>query len=333
VKAFITASFHPDGLARLRRHMEVVHEDWRVNQKIHFDGSKFAALIKQHQADVLIVEADLVHDEVLDACDLKLIACCRGDPINIGLERATAKGIPVLFAPGRNADAVADLTLAHMLCLARHVYTVNTLLKGGQMRFASTKDYLSVYGAYGGFELGGVTVGVVGFGAIGRAVTRRLQGFGSTILAYDPFVPADKMASGGARAVDLDTLMSDSDIVTIHCPEMPETFGLVSRARIERMKPGALFLNLARASIVDDDALYEAAHSGRIAGVALDVFRDEPVQPDNRFVQLPNCIVSPHLGGATRDVIRHQTEIIVDDIERHLRGERPAHIANPEVLR
>jgi len=332
VKALITASFHPDGLTRLRRHMEVVHDDWRVTQRIHFDGAKFATLIREQRADVLIVEADLVHEEVLDGCDLKLIGCCRGDPVNVGVERATAKGIPVLFAPGRNADAVADLTLAQMLCLARHVYTVNSLLKSGQMRFASTKDYLGVYGAYGGFELGGVIVGVVGFGAIGRAVARRLRGFGSTILAHDPFVPAEQMAALGVRSTDLDELMAQADIVTIHCPEVPETFGLINRARIESMKPGALFLNLARASIVDDDALYEAARSGRLGGVALDVFRDEPVQPDNRFVQLSNCLVTPHLGGATRDVVRHQTDLIVDGIELYLHGERPPHIANPEVL-
>ena len=331
MKALITASFHPDGLARLRRHMDVVHEDWRATQKIHFDGHKFAALIQRYQTDVLIVEADLVHEEVLDHCDLKLIGCCRGDPVNINLDLATAKGIPVLFAPGRNADAVADLTLAYMLALARHVYTVNHLLKSGQMTFGSTKDYLDVYGTYGGFELGGVTVGIVGFGAIGRAVARRLQGFGSTLLAFDPFISTEAMAALGAKHVDLDTLMSESDIVTIHCPEIPETFGLINRERIDRMKPGALFLNLARASIVDDDALYDAARSGRIAGVALDVFRDEPVRPDNRYVQLPNCLASPHLGGATRDVIRHQTELIVDGIERHLRGERPLHIANPNV--
>lgn len=332
MKAFITASFAPDGVARLRRRMEVVHEDWRTTGHIYFDGAQFAAAIQAHRADVLIVEADLVHEEVLDTCALTLIGCCRGDPVNIGLERATAKGIPVLFAPGRNADAVADLTLAHMLCLARHVYTVNMLLKTGQMRFSSAKDYLGVYGTYGGFELNGVTVGIVGFGAIGRAVARRLNGFGSALLVYDPFVSASAVQERGARLVDLDTLMTESDIVTIHCPELPETFGLISRERIERMKPGALFLNLARASIVDDDALYEAARSGRLAGVALDVFRDEPVQPDNRFVQLPNCLATPHLGGATRDVIRHQTDLIVDGIERYLRGERPHHLANPEVF-
>src|SRR5512140_3098129 len=104
MKALITATFHPDGLARLRHHMDVEYDDWRTSKRIYFDGQKFAARLREVGADVLIVEADLVHEEVIDHCPLRLIGCCRGDPINIGIERATIKGIPVLFTPARNAD-------------------------------------------------------------------------------------------------------------------------------------------------------------------------------------------------------------------------------------
>src|SRR5215470_5282851 len=128
MRALITASFHPDGLARLRRHMEVEHEDWRASKRIYFDGQKFAARISAARADVLIVEADLVHDDVIDVCPLRLIGCCRGDPINVAVDHATARGIPVLFAPARNADAVADLTVGYMLALARSICMVNHLL-------------------------------------------------------------------------------------------------------------------------------------------------------------------------------------------------------------
>jgi phosphoglycerate dehydrogenase-like enzyme len=332
MKALITATFHPDGLARLRRHMDVEYDDWRTSKRIYFDGQAFAARIQSSGADVLIVEADLVHEEVLDTCPLRLIGCCRGDPINIGIERATARGIPVVFAPARNADAVADLTLGFMLALARHIYTVNSLIKQGQMRFESTKDYLSAYETYGGFELGGVTVGIVGFGAIGRGVARRLHGFGSEVLAYDPYVTLDVFARDHATPVSLDELLQRCDILTIHCPEMPETVGLIGPDRVRRLKRGAYVLNLARAAIIDDDALYAALKDGHLAGAALDVFRDEPLQPDNRFVQLPTVLVSPHLGGATRDVVRHQTDMVVDGIEAILRGERPQHIVNPEAL-
>src|SRR4029077_6825068 len=131
-------------------------------------------------------------------CDLKLIGCCRGDPINIAIERAPARGIPVLFAPARNAYAVADLTVAYMLAVARNIYPVNAMYKQGDVQFQHASDYLEMYQRYGGFELGGVTVGIVGFGAIGRGVARRLQGFGSRVLAYDPYAPADAFAADHA---------------------------------------------------------------------------------------------------------------------------------------
>lgn len=332
MKALITASFTPEGIRRLEQHMPVVHEDWRAKHSIYFDGAEFARRIADVGADVLIVEADLVHDEVLTAVPLRLIGCCRGDPINIGVERATALGIPVLFAPGRNADAVADLTMGFMLALARHIYTVNALLKSGQMTFTATRDYLDIYNTYGGFELGGVTVGVVGFGAIGRRVVRRLRAFGSRILVYDPFVSAEAVRDADAEPRALDDLVREVDILTLHCPDTPENYGLISAERIAAMKPGAYLLNLARAAIVDDEALYAALRDGRLAGAALDVFADEPVRPENRYVRLPNVLVAPHLGGATRDVVRHQTEMIVDGVEAWLRGERPRHIVNPTVL-
>lgn len=332
MKALITASFHPDGLARLRRMMEVVYDDWRVSKRIYFDGETFAARIRDAGANVVIVEADLVHDDVIDACDLKLIGCCRGDPVNIGIARATARGIPVLFAPARNADAVADLTLAYMLAMARNIFTVNTLLKGGQMRFERTADYLEVYERYGGFELGGVTVGIVGFGAIGRGVAQRLAGFGTRLLAYDPHVAPEVFKTYHTEPVPLDALLPQADILTVHCPDLPDTQGLIGAEQIRALKPGAYVLNLARAAVVDEDALYAALTDGHLAGAALDVFREEPLQTDNRFVALPNVLVSPHLGGATRDVVRHQTDLIVDGIEAYLHGQRPRHMVNPEVL-
>ncbi len=331
MRALITASFHADGLERLRRHMDVVHEDWRETKHIHFDGVQFAERIRAAGAEVVIVEADLLREEVLDTCALRLIGCCRGDPINIALERATELKIPVIFAPARNADAVADLTLAFMLSLIRHVYEVNAAVKSGAMRFASTRDYLDVYGRYGGFELGSATVGIVGLGAIGQRVARRARAFGAPVLAHDPVASDAAFAEAGAERRDLDAMLAETDILTIHCPELPSTFQLIGRQQLQRLKPGSYLLNLARASIVDDDAAYEALSSGHLAGAAFDVFRDEPLQPENRFARLPNVLVSPHLGGATRDVVRHQTEMVVDGIEAWLRGERPRHLANPDV--
>jgi phosphoglycerate dehydrogenase-like enzyme len=220
-----------------------------------------------------------------------------------------------------------------MLALARHIYTVNFLLKSGQMTFDGTGDYLTAYERYGGFELGGITVGVVGFGAIGRRVVARCRSFGSRVLVYDPFVDAAAVTAAGAEPASLDATVAGADMLTLHCPDTPENYGLINAARIASMKRGAYFLNLARAAIVDDDALFAALRDGHLAGAALDVFADEPVRPENRYVKLPNVLVSPHLGGATRDVVSHQSDMIVADIEAWLAGRRPTYLVNPEALR
>ena len=329
MRAFITASFHPAARARLERHMEVAHEDWRVRQAIYFDGSKFAERIRLLGADVLIVEADLVHAEVLERCPLRMIGCCRGDPVNIDLELATRKGIPVFHTPGRNADAVADITLAFMLMLARHLPQVAETFRGAGLAFERAGDFLEMYNRFTGVELGGQTVGLVALGAVGREVAARLRAFKARVLAYDPYV---RQPPEGVELTGLEELLRASDFVSLHAPVTAETQNLVSRERLALMKPSAYFINTARAALTDEDALYEMLVAGRLAGAALDVLQNEPLQGGNRFLSLPNVIVTPHLGGATHDVVRHQSDIVVDAIESYLRGERPRWIANPEVL-
>jgi D-3-phosphoglycerate dehydrogenase len=330
MKALITASFDPAARSRLGRHMDVVHEDWKERQSIYFDGALFARRILEVGADVLVVEADLVHAEVLDACPLTMIGVCRGDPINVDLERATQKGIPVFHTPGRNADAVADLTLAFMLALLRHLPAVWATYRGGEAtRIEQASDYLEMYTRFTGVELGGLTVGLVGLGAVGREVAARLAGFKSRILAYDPYV---QEPPPGIVLGDLDTVLRESDIVSLHAPVTPETRGLLSAERLALMKPTAFLVNTARAALTDEDALYERLRAGTLAGAALDVLAEEPLQPGNRFLALSNVIVTPHLGGATADVTRHQSDIVVEAMERWLRGERPRWIANPAVL-
>jgi autoinducer 2 (AI-2) kinase len=329
MRALITASFDPAAKARLARHMDVVHEDWKARNQIYFDGTAFARRINEVGADVLIVEADLVHAEVLDACRLVLIGCCRGDPVNVDLALATEKGIPVFHAPGRNADAVADLTLGFMLMLVRHLPAIQWAYHGGgAQRVAEARDFLELYKRFTGRELGGLTVGLVGLGAVGREVAARLVPFKARILAYDPYV---REPPPGVTPVALEELLDRSDVVSLHAPVTPETTGLLSRERLGRMKTTAFLVNTARAALTDEDALYEMLRAGRLAGAALDVLAREPLQPDDRFLTLENVVVTPHVGGATVDVVRHQSEIVVEAIERHLRGERPRWVANPAV--
>jgi autoinducer 2 (AI-2) kinase len=332
VKAFLTASFDAASLARLEKLMPVHVEDWRVTKNLFFDGAQFAKRLREEGCDVVIVEADLVHREVLDAVDLKIIGACRGEPVNVDIRLATEKGIPVFHTPARNADAVADLTLCFMLTLARHVYDAVSFVKGGQNRFSGAGDFLKMYEAMTGVELYGRTVGLVGFGAIGQRVARRALAFGAHVVAYDPFVPEATFDEIGARRAELDDVLRAADFLTIHVPDVPQTKGMLGAREIGLLKEGAYFINTARAAAVEEEPLYQAIAAKRIRAAAMDVFWSEPVQPDNRFVQLPNVIATPHIGGATVDVIAHQGEMMCESIEAYLRGDRPPYVANPEVL-
>jgi autoinducer 2 (AI-2) kinase len=332
MKAFITAEFHESGLELLKPFMEVHCEGWRTAHKIYFDGEEFAQKINEVGADVLIVEADLVHEEVFSSCTLRIIGCCRGDPLNIMADIATQKGIPILYTPGRNADAVADLTLGFMLCLARNIHLVSTLLRRGRMHFESEKDILAVYNQYGGFELGGCTVGLLGLGAVGKKVAQRLRAFGTEILVYDPYVDQEVLKDVNAEQVSLEDLMERSDIVSLHAALTDETQRILGKDLIARMKPTAYIVNTARSFLIDEKALLAALREGNIAGAALDLLDEEPIQEDNPFLRLDTVIVTPHIGGATRDVVRHQSKMVASDIVRYLKGERPLHIWNPEVL-
>src|SRR5947199_7930644 len=284
MRALVTASFDDAAKARLARHMEVVHEDWKERRSIYFDGAEFARRIREVGADVLIVEADLVHAEVLEAVPLKMIGCCRGDPVNIDLELATRKGIPVFHAPGRNADAVADLTLAFLLMLARHLGPVHDAFRAGGVRITGAGDFLALYNRFTGVELGGRTVGLVALGAVGREVAARLLPFKARVLAYDPYV-ADPPP--GVELCPLDDLLRRSDFVSLPAPVTPESRHLVSRERLALMKPTAYFVNTARAALTDEDALHAMLRDGRLAGPALDVPAAQPPLPRHPFLRLP----------------------------------------------
>ena len=223
----------------------------------------------------------------------------------------------------------SDLTLGFMLSLCRHLHEIEAYYRGGATRIEGAGDFLALYNRFTGRELNGLTIGLVGLGAVGREVAARLLAFKARVLAYDPHLAT---FPAGVERVDLDDLLRAADIVSLHAPVTADTTGLLSRAKLELTKPGALVVNTARAALTDEDALYELLRSGRLGGAALDVLAAEPLQPGNRFLELPTVIVTPHVGGATVDVVRHHSEQVVDAIERHLRGERPRWIANPAVL-
>jgi len=333
MKALITAPFSESAIERLKKHMDVKYENWRKTNILYQDPKDYIKKIKQEGADVLITEGDEIDREVMEECDIKIIGVCRGDPVNVDIESATKKGIPVFYTPHRNADAVADLTIALMLSQLRKLIQIDRTLRSGKFYVDTAEALTEMFERFKGTELGNKVVGIVGFGAIGYRVAKRLRfGFGCKILVYDPYTDERLIKEVDGKRVDLHTLLKESDIVTIHAKLTEETIGMIGKKEIELMKPTAYLFNTARSAIVDEDALFEALKNKRIAGAGLDVFDVEPVDSDNRFLQLDNVTVTPHIGGMTIETEERHSMMIVEDIERYLKGERPKYIKNPEIL-
>lgn len=261
--------------------------------------------------DIIAVHVAPVTRSVIDAApNLKLIACARGGPVNVNVEYAAERSIPVVYTPGRNADAVADLTIALMIMLARKLCTAAWDVKRDP-EYAFRRDRR---GEYIGTELSRKTLGLLGLGSVGRQVATRAIGFGMEVLVYDPYIPASAAGQVSARAVDADTLLRESDFVSLHMRLTPETECFIDEKALSKMKSSAYIINTARGGIVDEHALYAALSTGTIAGAALDVFREEPPDKSNPLFSLANVIMLPHIGGQTQEINSRGAGMIVEDI-------------------
>jgi D-3-phosphoglycerate dehydrogenase len=326
MRALILAPFAQSVLDRLKLEMDVVYESWMDTKRL-LSSQEFVQRIQEQDIPILVVEADFVQREVFErAPRLKFLGVCRADVIHVDVAAATERGVPVVNTPARNAVAVAELTLGLMLSLLRKIPAAHNMVSSGKW-----VDPTDAYFHMRGSELWRKTVGIVGFGAIGQQVARRLGAFDSTVLAYDPYVGSEKMKELGVAKVDLDELMKKSDIVTVHCATTPETVGLISAQRLSLMKSTAYFVNAASAYVVDEEALVRALRERRITAAAFDVYRTWPVKPDDPILKLDNVVLTPHIGGATDESVLRHSQMMADDIERFLKGERPKNLVNPQV--
>jgi D-3-phosphoglycerate dehydrogenase len=318
--ALVTAPFRGEGLARLREVADVVLEPWidQVPLKI-YGPDDLAARVREVGADVLICEADFCMGAVLEL-PLRAIGSTRGDPTNVDVAGATARGIPVLHAPARNADAVAEMTVALLFAASRRLVQADGDLRAG----AIVKDGRLAYQRYRSWQLAGRTAGLVGLGAVGRATRWRLEGLGMRVIASDPY--NDEARHG------LAALLAEADVVSMHAAPTPETLGMMGAEQFAAMKAGALYINTARAGLHDLDALTEALTSGHLCGAGLDHFDGERLPEGHPMLALENVVLTPHVGGATYDTEVNHSRMIADDLVKLLAGERPRHIANPEVL-
>lgn len=317
---YSTAPLRGPGLDALRALGEVIVDPWIDQSPMRlFNEEQLAARAMEVGATVLICEADRCAGPVLDL-PLVAIGSTRGDPTNVDLPGATARGIPVLRAPGRNADGVAEVTVGLLLAVTRHVVAADRDVREGQIY----RDGSIPYQRFRGWQLAGRTAGLVGLGAVGRATRWRLEGLAMRVIASDPFAED--------ATHDLDDLLGEVDVVSMHAAVTPETLGLMSGDRFARMREGAVFVNSARAGLHDLDALTASLASGHLAGAALDHFEGESIAVDHPLVAMPNVVLTPHIGGATYDTETNHTALMASGLAALLQGERPSNLANPEVF-
>jgi len=278
------------------------------------DDATLSSLIQG--CDALIVGDDEVDKETFSKADkLKVIAKHGVGIDNINVKLALEKGIVVTRALGSTTESVADLTFALMLALARKIVEAVNSTKQGM--WESVK--------YIGVEIHGRNLGIIGLGAIGKAVAKRARGFNMEILYYDIFRDCDYEEKFRVKFVNLDELLRSSDIVTIHVPLTDATTHLIGEKELKMMKNKAFLINTSRGKVVDEDALYRALKNGSIAGAALDVYSQEPPGPDFHLLKLSNVVSTPHIGGYSEEASIAMGTIAAEEVVRVLKGEKPKY--------
>ncbi len=277
--------------------------------------------------DAMIVGQTYFTGPVMDRIGPRLRAISRtGIGVDrIDLDAATERGIMVVNAPDGPTESTAEHAVALMLNLTKQVALSDRVLRSGQG-----------FPAYGilkvGLEAVGAVLGLVGLGRIGGRVAEIARVLGMRVIAFDPFVSPERAATLGVELVaSLEELLSTSEVVSLHCPAMPETYQLMNAARLAQMRPGSYLINVARGSLVDETALVEALQTGHLAGAGLDVFDPEPAVADNPLFSLPNTICTSHIGSYTTAGILRMQIIACQQVAAILRGERPTCLVNPAV--
>lgn len=276
---------------------------------------------------LLTLLTDRIDAELLDAAGLglKVVSNCAVGVDNIDVTAATARGIPVGNTPGVLTEATADMAFALLMAAARRLPEGEREVRTGGWKTWSLDTLL-------GADFAGATLGIVGFGRIGRAVARRAMGFGMKVIFTDP-APAAPEPGVEATPVDFDTILRESDFISLHCPLTEATRGLMNAAAFAKMKPTAVLVNTSRGAVVDQQALYDALKSRRIFAAALDVTVPEPLPTDHPLLTLENCLIVPHIASASRRTRSEMSRMAAENLIAGLKGERLPNCVNPEVYK
>lgn len=275
-------------------------------------------------ADFLIVASARVDDELLRASPrLRLVHHQGVGHDNVDLAACRSAGVPVAITPEGTTTGVAEHTILLILALYKHLRDVDAAVRAGRWPVWEFRSR--------SYELAGKTLGLVGFGRVGRALARRARAFDAIVVYYDPFpAPPDVDEELGVRALRLDDLLRDADVISLHLPLAPDTRGIIGARELGLMRPHALLINTARGPLVDERALEDALAAGRIAGAGLDVFAQEPPPPDHPLFRLDNVVLTSHVAVGTRDAFRTKMEAISANLQRANAGERPRNVV-PEL--
>jgi len=296
---------------------EVVYEPWTDSGERYYEQEMIDCLLRE-KPDALITELDIINENVLkEYSNLKFIGDCRASPENIDVEACDKYNIPVLCTPARNANAVAEMWLGSLISFERNLVESVNWVKERKWKEGTTPYYLWM-----GNEIYKKKIGFVGFGAVARNIAQLLQGFDVEIAYYDPFVEDVEKY----QKVELEEIFSNSDYVTVHLPVNAKTKGMVGEKLLSLMKPESVFINSSRSAVVDNDTLYELVSAKKIRGAILDVLDTEPpTAKDAGIADIPNILLTPHIYGASHQVVDHQSEIITRSIIAYLNKNKSAH--------
>jgi D-3-phosphoglycerate dehydrogenase len=271
------------------------------------------------EADIVIVGWSHLTEDVLNSTkNLKMVSIWATSCHYVDLEAAEKRGIVVTHVPGYGTEAVAEHVFALLLASIRKLLLADKHVRRGEFDWRP----------FGGMELAGKTLGVIGTGAIGHRVAEIAKAFNMKILAFDKYPNLKKAEEIGMEYVDLETLLRESDVVTLHVPLTPETEKLIGEKEIEAMKDGAVLINTSQGKVIDEKALINALKSGKIAYAGLDVFEEEPPPKDNLLFKLDNTVLSPHIGFNTVEAAKRCTDICIDNIVKFLEGS-PQNLCKP----
>jgi glyoxylate reductase len=321
-RVYVTRELPERGLKIIKEHFDA--EVWP-----EYAPPKKVIVEKAKNVDALAtLLSDKIDAEVFDAAPrLKIVAQMAVGFDNVDVQEATRRGIYVTNTPEVLTDTTADFAWTLLMAVARRVVEADKYVRTGQWKVGWHPSMMS------GRDIHHATIGIVGAGRIGYAMAKRAKGFDMKILFYDVISRPEMEKDFGAKRVDLDTLLKESDFVSVHVPLMKETYHLVNAEKLRLMKKTAYLVNNSRGPVIDEKALYEALKGGRIAGAGLDVFEQEPTPVDNPLLKFDNVVVAPHISSASYETRSRMAEMVAGDLVAFFEGKKPSNLVNPDVMK